>query len=75
MESLDVASMALGLLINLAEHEPAARPALAAAQLPGRRRMVPLLCRLMQVSQHPFSVCCLQRNTDGPTERDLPFSI
>ena len=51
VESLDVASMALGLLINLVEAHPACRPALAAAQLPGGRRVLPLLCRLMQVRQ------------------------
>jgi hypothetical protein len=58
VDALDVLSTALGLLINLAEACPAARAALASAQLPGGGRVIPLLCRLMQARPagcHTFS--------------------
>ena len=49
LECLDLVSTTLGLLINLAEQDKACQPLLAGLALPHGRRMVPLLCRLMQV--------------------------
>ena len=43
-------STTLGLLINLVEQDKACRQLLAGLSLPHGKRMVPLLCRLMQVS-------------------------
>ena len=43
-------STTLGLLINLVEQDKACRQLLASLSLPHGKRMVPLLCRLMQVS-------------------------
>ena len=49
LEGLDLVSTTLGLLINLAEQDNACQPILAGLVLPHGKRMVPLLCRLMQV--------------------------
>ena len=50
LEGLDLVSTTLGLLINLVEQDKACRQLLAGLSLPHGKRMVPLLCRLMQVS-------------------------
>ena len=50
LEGLDLVSTTLGLLINLVEQDKACRQLLASLSLPHGKRMVPLLCRLMQVS-------------------------
>ena len=51
LEGLDLVSTTLGLLINLAEQDKACQQILADLILPHGKRMVPLLCRLMQVSR------------------------
>ena len=55
LEGLDLTSTALGLLINLVEHDSGCRPTLAALPLRHGTRALPLLCRLMQVQNvlHP----------------------
>ncbi|BDA42662.1 hypothetical protein COCOBI_03-5550 [Coccomyxa sp. Obi] len=50
LEGLDLTSTALGLLINLVEHDAGCRPHLAAIPLRHGSRALPLLCRLMQAS-------------------------
>lgn len=50
MEGLDLVSTALGLLINLVEHDADTRAALASLQVTHAGRTVPLLCRLIQVA-------------------------
>ncbi|KAK9909835.1 hypothetical protein WJX75_008174 [Coccomyxa subellipsoidea] len=50
LEGLDLTSTALGLLINLVEHDSGCRPSLAALPLRHGTRALPLLCRLMQAS-------------------------
>ena len=67
MEGADLVNVALGALINLAEHAPEHRARFAAAPLPGGRRLLPLLCRVLQARPlypaHPgrwpaAGVCC-----------------
>ena len=48
MEGADLVNVALGALINLAEHAPEQRARFVSAPLPGGRRLLPLLCRVLQ---------------------------
>ena len=48
MEGADLVNVALGALINLAEHAPEHRARFVSAPLPGGRRLLPLLCRVLQ---------------------------
>lgn len=57
-------STTLGLLINMAEQDKACQPVLAGLALPHGKRMVPLLCRLMQV------ICSLKLSPSS-SELDL----
>ena len=65
---LDLVSTTLGLLINLAEQDKACQPVLAGLALPHGKRMVPLLCRLMQV------VCC-SALSPSPSEPQLRNAV
>ena len=51
LEQVDIVSVALGLLINVAEACPSGMAPLIEAQLPHGRRFLPLLCRLMEVGK------------------------
>ena len=53
MEGVDLVNVALGALINLAEHAPAHRARFTTVALPGGRRLLPLLCRVLQARLRP----------------------
>lgn len=71
MEGVDLVNVALGALINLAEHAPVHRARFTTVALPGGRRLLPLLCRVLQArlrlprSQRvPFASGCCRRVPD-----------
>lgn len=73
LEGLDLTSTALGLLINLVEHDSGCRPSLAALPLRHGTRALPLLCRLMQVRTiMPLSLYCAQTI---PGRQSMPHKL
>ena len=57
LEQVDVVSVAMGLLINVAEACPTEMGPLIEAELPHGRRFLPLLCRLMEVGSGFITRC------------------
>ncbi|KAK9830945.1 hypothetical protein WJX81_000770 [Elliptochloris bilobata] len=69
VEGADLVNVALGALINLAEHAPAHRARFVAVPLPAGRRLLPLLCRVLQATAAlPGSPAAARRGSGGGGE-------